>query len=592
MNEEGSFRSAPVETYREKKRTRTSVCNREVGHEDSSDARQSKVTALILARGGSNAPRKGLRSTSIEINEEGSFRSAPVETHREKKRTRASVAKKKVGHEDSSDAKQSKVTALILARGGSNAPRKRLRSTSVEMNGEGWFRSAPVETYREKKRTRTSVCNREVGHEDSSDARQSKVTALILARGGSNAPRKGLRSTSIEINEEGSFRSAPVETHREKKRTRASVAKKKVGHGDSSDAKQSKVTALILARGGSNAPRNGLRSTSIEINEEGSFRSAPVETHREKKRTRASVAKKKVGHEDSSDAKQSKVTALILARGGSNAPRNGLRSTSIEINEEGSFRSAPVETHREKKRTRASVAKKKVRHEDSSDAKQSKVTALILARGGSNAPRNGLRSTSIEINEEGSFRSAPVETHREKKRTRASVAKKKVGHGDSSDAKQSKVTALILARGGSNAPRNGLRSTSIEINEEGSFRSAPVETHREKKRTRASVAKKKVGHEDSSDAKQSKVTALILARGGSNAPRKGLRSTSIEMNGEGSFRSAPVETHREKKKRKVAALILARGGSKGIPLKNIKMLAGVPLIGWVIRAALDSGVFD
>uniref|UniRef100_A0A8C1S9D8 N-acylneuraminate cytidylyltransferase n=1 Tax=Cyprinus carpio TaxID=7962 RepID=A0A8C1S9D8_CYPCA len=44
--------------------------------------------------------------------------------------------------------------------------------------------------------------------------------------------------------------------------------------------------------------------------------------------------------------------------------------------------------------------------------------------------------------------------------------------------------------------------------------------------------------------------------------------------------------------RHIAALILARGGSKGIPLKNIKMLAGVPLIGWVIRAALDSGVFD
>ncbi|KTF93557.1 hypothetical protein cypCar_00011192 [Cyprinus carpio] len=41
-----------------------------------------------------------------------------------------------------------------------------------------------------------------------------------------------------------------------------------------------------------------------------------------------------------------------------------------------------------------------------------------------------------------------------------------------------------------------------------------------------------------------------------------------------------------------AALILARGGSNGIPLKNIKMLAGVPLIVWVIRAARDSGVFD
>ncbi|KAL7982197.1 hypothetical protein Chor_009795 [Crotalus horridus] len=42
----------------------------------------------------------------------------------------------------------------------------------------------------------------------------------------------------------------------------------------------------------------------------------------------------------------------------------------------------------------------------------------------------------------------------------------------------------------------------------------------------------------------------------------------------------------------IAALILARGGSKGIPLKNIKLLAGVPLIGWVLRAALDSGAFQ
>uniref|UniRef100_A0A3Q3LZH6 N-acylneuraminate cytidylyltransferase n=1 Tax=Mastacembelus armatus TaxID=205130 RepID=A0A3Q3LZH6_9TELE len=42
----------------------------------------------------------------------------------------------------------------------------------------------------------------------------------------------------------------------------------------------------------------------------------------------------------------------------------------------------------------------------------------------------------------------------------------------------------------------------------------------------------------------------------------------------------------------VAALVLARGGSKGIPLKNIKMLAGVPLIGWVLRAAVDSNMFD
>lgn len=42
----------------------------------------------------------------------------------------------------------------------------------------------------------------------------------------------------------------------------------------------------------------------------------------------------------------------------------------------------------------------------------------------------------------------------------------------------------------------------------------------------------------------------------------------------------------------LAALVLARGGSKGIPLKNIKLLAGVPLIGWVLRAAIDAGVFQ
>ncbi|XP_019963453.1 N-acylneuraminate cytidylyltransferase A [Paralichthys olivaceus] len=43
--------------------------------------------------------------------------------------------------------------------------------------------------------------------------------------------------------------------------------------------------------------------------------------------------------------------------------------------------------------------------------------------------------------------------------------------------------------------------------------------------------------------------------------------------------------------RHVAALILARGGSKGIHLKNIKTLAGVPLISWALRAAADSDMF-
>lgn len=62
----------------------------------------------------------------------------------------------------------------------------------------------------------------------------------------------------------------------------------------------------------------------------------------------------------------------------------------------------------------------------------------------------------------------------------------------------------------------------------------------------------------------------------------------------GQLDGAPLATNtaRAEAPRHVAALILARGGSKGIPLKNIKMLAGVPLIGWVLRAAVDSNMFD
>jgi N-acylneuraminate cytidylyltransferase len=37
---------------------------------------------------------------------------------------------------------------------------------------------------------------------------------------------------------------------------------------------------------------------------------------------------------------------------------------------------------------------------------------------------------------------------------------------------------------------------------------------------------------------------------------------------------------------KVVALICARGGSKGLPGKNIRPLAGIPLIAWAIRHAL------
>ena len=39
---------------------------------------------------------------------------------------------------------------------------------------------------------------------------------------------------------------------------------------------------------------------------------------------------------------------------------------------------------------------------------------------------------------------------------------------------------------------------------------------------------------------------------------------------------------------KYLGLIPARGGSKGVPRKNIRLLAGHPLLAWTIRAALDS----
>lgn len=40
------------------------------------------------------------------------------------------------------------------------------------------------------------------------------------------------------------------------------------------------------------------------------------------------------------------------------------------------------------------------------------------------------------------------------------------------------------------------------------------------------------------------------------------------------------------------AIITARSGSKGLPDKNIRLLAGIPLIAYSIKSALDSGMFD
>ena len=43
---------------------------------------------------------------------------------------------------------------------------------------------------------------------------------------------------------------------------------------------------------------------------------------------------------------------------------------------------------------------------------------------------------------------------------------------------------------------------------------------------------------------------------------------------------------------RVVAVIPARGGSVGIPRKNVKELAGRPLIDWVIKPALHCGIFE
>lgn len=43
---------------------------------------------------------------------------------------------------------------------------------------------------------------------------------------------------------------------------------------------------------------------------------------------------------------------------------------------------------------------------------------------------------------------------------------------------------------------------------------------------------------------------------------------------------------------KLLGVITARGGSKGIPEKNVKLLAGKPLIAYTIEAAERAGVFD
>jgi CMP-N-acetylneuraminic acid synthetase len=46
------------------------------------------------------------------------------------------------------------------------------------------------------------------------------------------------------------------------------------------------------------------------------------------------------------------------------------------------------------------------------------------------------------------------------------------------------------------------------------------------------------------------------------------------------------------KQAKMMAIIPARGGSKGLPRKNLRLLGGIPLIAWTIKAAKESPLID
>jgi len=50
--------------------------------------------------------------------------------------------------------------------------------------------------------------------------------------------------------------------------------------------------------------------------------------------------------------------------------------------------------------------------------------------------------------------------------------------------------------------------------------------------------------------------------------------------------------NRKIKNKKIIAIIPARGGSKGIPRKNVKLLAGKPMIAYTVEAALKSKYLD
>jgi len=42
----------------------------------------------------------------------------------------------------------------------------------------------------------------------------------------------------------------------------------------------------------------------------------------------------------------------------------------------------------------------------------------------------------------------------------------------------------------------------------------------------------------------------------------------------------------------VVGVVHARGGSKRVPMKNVKPLVGLPLVGWIVRAARKSALID
>uniref|UniRef100_UPI00398E3B32 N-acylneuraminate cytidylyltransferase A isoform X1 n=1 Tax=Pristiophorus japonicus TaxID=55135 RepID=UPI00398E3B32 len=129
----------------------------------------------------------------------------------------------------------------------------------------------------------------------------------------------------------------------------------------------------------------------------------------------------------------------------------------------------------------------------------------------------------------------------------------------------------------------GLSETGTKRHPAGASPSGPGPRETETERGRGKGRKRGRDHIRTTDSPSNYKDELAGER--ATEPKMQLRSASRSCPGSDSTLLRWRAPH-------FAALVLARGGSKGIPLKNIKPLAGVPLIGWVLRTATDCSLFD